>query len=31
MLKLNITGIQEFDLEPNLLTRTLEFDAIKQK
>ena len=30
-LALNIIGIQEFNLEPNLLTRTLEFDAMKRK
>ena len=30
-LALNIIGKKEFDLEPNLLTRTLEFDAIKTK
>ena len=29
-LALNKLGIQEFDLEPKLLKRTLEFDAQKQ-
>ena len=29
-LALNIICLQEFDLEPNFLTRTLEFDAIKR-
>ena len=26
----NIIGIQEFNLEPNLLTKTLEFDAMRR-